>query len=106
MYILNFSLRFPFFTSRVFKDYLDSDDLVHYNNCVKEITHAFLNVSLTIRAVEDYFRKLNFGETMANLIRQLQLLEKEKLNLVWTIVRFLMLEHSKLTLFFLGVLLS
>jgi uncharacterized protein (DUF342 family) len=31
--------------------------------------------------VEDHFRQLSFGETMANLIRQLQLLEKEKLKL-------------------------
>jgi hypothetical protein len=71
---------------------------------VKEITNAFLNVSLTIRAVENYFRELNFGETMANLIRQLQLLEKEKLSLVRNDRDVVDSEQFELTLF-LDVLL-
>jgi hypothetical protein len=73
---------------------LKSDDLVYYNNITKEITNDFLSVSLTIRAIEEHFRQFHFGQTMATLIRQLQLLEKEKLQIVRYIIQLHILSLS------------
>lgn len=62
---------------------MEQSDARKYEQVVKEITEEFVTISTAIREVEQAFRDMQM-ENVANLIRKLQLYEKENLQVVRT----------------------
>lgn len=61
-----------------FKALLDDEDYKQYQQMVQSITQEFATISSEIRDVEAKLREHNFT-SLADLIREIQLLERDKL---------------------------